>query len=90
MMLSDKPPYLADFDSASAMLSALSRFLHGRDFPMLGAVPPWAGPTVKAACGLVNRLPAVLREQIYIWSGWLEAIAPRRLERVSEMDLARW
>ena len=88
--MSNKPPYLADFDSASAMLSALGRFLHGRDFPMLGAVPPWAMPTVKALSSVVNRLPTFLQEQVYIWSGWFEAIASRQLDRVSETDLARW
>ena len=31
--------HLADFDSATAMLRALSRFLDGRDFPMLGTQP---------------------------------------------------
>ena len=89
-MMSDKPSYLADFDSASAMLSALGRFLHGRDFPMLGAVPRWARPLVKALSALVNRLPDFLQEQVYIWSGWLEALAPDQLDRVSEIDLARW
>jgi len=88
--MSDKPPYLADFDSASAMLSALGRFLHGRDFPMLGAVPPWSMPAVKALSAVVNRLPTFLQEQVYIWSGWFEAIASRQLDRVSETDLARW
>jgi hypothetical protein len=72
------------------MLSALGRFLHGRDFPMLGAVPPWAMPAVKALSAAVNRLPASLQEQVYIWSGRLEAISAGRLDRVSETDLARW
>jgi hypothetical protein len=88
--MSDKPSYLADFDSASAMLSALGRFLHGRDFPMLGAVPPWARPAVKGLSAMVNQLPSFLQEQVYIWSGWFEAIAARQLDRVTETDLARW
>ena len=88
--MSQKPEYLADFDSASAMLSALGRFLYGRDFPMLGAVPRWAMPLVKALSAGVNRLPAALQEQVYIWSGWLEAIGANKLDRVSEMDLSRW
>jgi hypothetical protein len=88
--MSNKPSYLADFDSASAMLAALGRFLHGRDFPMLGAVPQWAGPAVKSLSAMVNRLPKFLQEQVYIWSGWLEAIAPRRLSQISESDLSRW
>jgi hypothetical protein len=88
--MSGKPSYLADFDSASAMLSALGRFLQGRDFPMLGAVPRWAMPLVKGLSTGVNRLPHVLQEQVYIWSGWLEAIAANRLDRISDGDLSRW
>ncbi|HKT34233.1 MAG TPA: hypothetical protein VJR03_05340 [Nitrospira sp.] len=89
-MMSEKPSYLADFDSSSAMLAALGRFLHGRDFPMLGAIAPWAMPAVKALSAIVNRLPSFLEEQVYIWSGWLEAIASRRLDRINDSDLARW
>ena len=88
--MSQKPEYLADFDSASAMLSALGRFLDGRDFPMLGAVPRWAMPLVKALSAGVNRLPAALQEQVYIWSGWLEAIGANKLDRISDIDLSRW
>jgi len=88
--MSEKPTYLADFDSASAMLSALGRFLHGRDFPMLGAVPRWAMPAVKSLSAAVNRLPTFLQEQVYIWSGWCEAIGAERLDRISEVDLSRW
>ena len=88
--MAGKPDYLADFDSASAMLSALGRFLSGRDFPMLGAVPRWAMPLVKALSGGVNRLPALLQEQVYIWSGWWEAIGASRIDRISEIDLSRW
>jgi hypothetical protein len=86
----DKPSYLADFDSASAMLTALGRFLHGRDLPMLGAVPRWAMPAMRALSGGINRLPAFLQEQVYIWSGRLEAIASRRLDRVTEAELSGW
>jgi hypothetical protein len=31
--------YIADFDSAAAMLRALANDLHGRDFPLLGTMP---------------------------------------------------
>ena len=88
--MSNKPDYLADFDSASAMLSALGHFLNGRDFPMLGAVPRWAMPLVRTLSAGVNRLPAFLQEQVYIWSGWFEAIGASRLDHISESDLSRW
>jgi hypothetical protein len=47
-------------------------------------------PAMKVLSAMVNRLPPVLQEQVYIWSGWLEAIAARQLDRVTETDLARW
>lgn len=88
--MSAKPSYLADFDSASAMLVALARCLHGRDFPLLGTMPVWSAPALNVLAGIVNRLPDWGKEQVYIWSGWLEAINQRRLARVRGEDLARW
>ena len=88
--MSEKPSYLADFDSASAMLAVLARFLHGRDFPMLGALPRWTMPAMKVLAGAVNRFPVSVQEQVYIWSGWLEAISTRRLDRIKEADLSQW
>jgi hypothetical protein len=54
------PPYIADFDSASAMLRALSACLHGEDFANLG-MPAWLRPPVLAT----GALPARAREVIY-------------------------
>src|SRR5688572_27476922 len=68
--MSDKPSYLADFDSASAMLVALARFLQGQDFPLLGAMPKWSAPGMKVLASVINRLPRWAQEQVYIWSGW--------------------
>jgi hypothetical protein len=85
--------YVADFDSATAMLRALAHYLNGRDFPLLGAMPQSRTPIMKVAAQAVNRLPRRLREQVYIWSGRFEAIPPRQLlaidlNRVAE-DLLR-
>src|SRR5215217_2425809 len=88
--MSDKPSYVADFDSASAMLTALARVLHGQDFPMLGALPRWMMPVMKILAGAVNRLPVWAQEQVYIWSGWLEAASSRQLDCVQESDLSEW
>jgi hypothetical protein len=88
--MSDKPSYLADFDSASAMLVALARFLHGQDFPLMGAMPKWSAPGMKVLASVVNRLPRWAQEQVYIWSGWLEAISPQELHRVKEAALTDW
>jgi len=77
---------IADFDSASAMLRALALFLQGKDFPRLGL-----NPTLLEPLGLlVNQLPRFLREQVYIWSGWAEAIPPKDLSQVSGEEISRW
>jgi len=77
--------YLADFDSATAMLRALSRFLDGRDFPMLGTQP-----VSITAYGLVNRFPKWLQEKIYIFGGWIEAIPPQQIDQVNAREVAGW
>src|SRR5438105_13267245 len=77
---------IADFDSAAAMLRALGRFLHGKDFPGLGINPDSLEPVGL----LVNQLPRFLREQVYIWSGWAEAIPPEKLSRVDAEEISRW
>jgi hypothetical protein len=88
--VSKKPSYLADFDSASAMLVALAKCLHGQDFPLLGTFAPWMTPALEVLASAVNSLPNWGKEQVYIWSGWLEAISQRRLGLVRGEDLARW
>src|SRR5579885_3615471 len=85
-----EPPYLADFDSALGMLRALSRYLRGEDFPMLGAVPRWSGPAMRSLGKLVNRLPRWAAEQVYIWSGWLEAISARQIDDIDQDTMAEW
>lgn len=81
---------VAAFDSASAMLRALSAFLHGRDLPMLGQVPRTLEPVVAPLLGGVNRLPLGVRERLYSWSGWAEAVPARRVGDIDAEELARW
>jgi len=38
----------------------------------------------------VNRLPRFLREQVYIWSGWSEALAPKKLSTARTAQVAEW
>lgn len=76
---------IANFDSTTGMLRALMRYLRGHDFPSLGLETPAA-----AAAPLVNALPERLREQLYIWSGWREAIPPERLREVDAEAIAGW
>ena len=82
--------YVADFDSATGMLRALSRYLHGQDFPLLGTLPRWTAPGMRLLATLINHLPRPLQEQIYIWSGWYEALAPQRLQDVNAEEAASW
>jgi hypothetical protein len=75
------PGYVANFDSAAAMLRALARFLHGKDFPALGVLRP-----LTPLAPLVDRLPPAA----YRWSGAIEGIGARRLGSVSAERIARW
>src|SRR5439155_19887475 len=82
-----KPEHpLADFDSAPAMVRGLGAYLHGRDFPGLGIWPAALEPLAR----LLNRLPRSLREVVYHYAGWAEAIPVRRLADVDAEALSRW
>jgi hypothetical protein len=77
--------YVANFDSAAGMIRALSRFLGGEDFPALTVAPP-----VETIGAAINKLPRKAREQIYIWSGWSEAIRTGKLDKTNSDDVAEW
>lgn len=79
------PGYVADFDSASAMLRATSNMLAGQEFAALGqsrAMMPLAE--------MVNLLPKSARESIYAVGGAFEGLSPRHLDRVDAEAIARW
>jgi hypothetical protein len=76
---------IASFDSASAMLRALARYLHGKDFPAVG-LSRLLQPVAIAA----NALPRRAREGVYAWSGWCEALPPKKLAQVWAEEVARW
>lgn len=77
--------WIAKFDSAAAMLQATARFLQGRDFPALGTRSP-----LRFLTPFLNALPGSLREWIYTWGGWSEAINPRTLKQVRAEAICRW
>jgi hypothetical protein len=79
------PGYVANFDSASAMMRATARFLAGRDFPTLGVRSP-----LEPIAPIVNSLPHWVRGQIYIWSGASEATPVGRIGEVSAERLSAW
>ncbi len=70
--------YIAGFDSATAFLRALSRFLQGADVPTPGRTK------------LVSALPQGLQARLSAWAGWAEALPPRRLAEVHAEDMADW
>lgn len=41
------------------------------------------GPLIPVA----NMLPEWIRDQIYIWSGWSEAVPPDRLSKIDVFDI---
>ena len=84
------PEYVANFDSATAMLRATARYLRGEDFPALGVTPRSLAPAMRPVAAAVNALPERVREGVYSWSGWSEAIPPKRLGEVHAEDVARW
>jgi hypothetical protein len=84
------PRYIANFDSASAMVRAVAHYLRGADFPNLGIYPGPFEPALWAYGTAVNALPERLREKVYIWSGWSEAIPPEQLGTVRSERIARW
>jgi len=79
------PSFIADFDSASAMTRALARFLRGQDFPRLGT-PHGLGRLIP----LANVLPEPLRDQVYIWSGWREAVPPAQLGEIDLFEINQY
>jgi hypothetical protein len=80
------PGFIANFDSTAAMVRALRRFLHGRDFPGVGIHPRFLKPLGIA----LNHLPKSVLESIYIWAGWAEAISLRQLSKVRAERFSEW
>ena len=79
---------VASFDSASAFHRVLAQHLHGASSPALGL-----GPGARAlgrVLPVVNRLPRGVRETLYIWSGWSEAVRQRQVGSVDAEEIAEW
>jgi hypothetical protein len=79
------PSFLADFDSASAMLRATSNVLHGWDYPTLGQ-PRLLKPFVRS----VNLLPTRARQQVFALGGMIEGQWPDKLDQVDAEYVAEW
>jgi hypothetical protein len=79
------PPGIAKLDSASVMLRALARFLHGKDFPALGQPPFLQYPG-----SFADWLPRGLRERLFAVFGASEGVAPEAVGQVSAAAIAEW
>jgi hypothetical protein len=74
------------FDSCSAFINSLSRYLKKKDFRGVGVaegLPEWTGK-------VINLLPRVARKTLFSWSGWLEAIPGRDIRELREKDISQW
>jgi hypothetical protein len=79
------PGFLAAFDSASVMVMANAAFLRGEPFPALGN-PPWLKPIARQA----RILPRKVREKVFVLSGAMETISPRRVHRLNLDEVPQW
>lgn len=79
------PRFLSDFDSSTAMLTALGNYLRGEDFPGAGVIPP-----AKWVAREVNELSRQTRESMISWSGFVEALPPENLYRVRSEQISQW
>lgn len=84
-MNSPASSYLADFDSASSLVKALTNFLAGKDFPTLGH-----GSLAKPLLRALNWIPIRTRDRIYAVSGGLEGISEKRTHKVDADRIADW
>jgi hypothetical protein len=80
------PPYIAGFDSASAMLRATSAYLRGEDFPGMGTMPS----AIEPIAILINKLPRQAKEFIYTAGSAGEAIPAERLGDVNSEIVSEW
>lgn len=81
----ERPPYVATFDSATAMAMATARVLHGRDFPDLGH-PRWLHWPVAAS----DLLPRRLRSHLFAVAGAREGVRADDIDAVSGARIAEW
>jgi hypothetical protein len=84
--LGQSPPYLAAFDSASAMLRGTAAYLRGEDLPGLGI----ASPAIEPLLGLVNVLPRPLQEFVYSTGSANEGIPVESLKDVRSEVISQW
>lgn len=76
---------IANFDSATGMLRATARVLHGKDFPNIGQ-----SRLVEPLTRMSNLFSPRVREEIYALGGMQEALSPSRVGKVDAETIASW
>ncbi len=79
------PRFLAEFDSTSAMMTALGKYLRGEDSPGrdIASLPEWLAREV-------NKFARQTRESMYTLSGFMEAIPPESLNKIHSEQMSKW
>ena len=80
-MKNTPPQFVANFDSATAMVRALGASLRGEPFSAMGE-----SPLLKLPVRHADVLPWKLRRALYIFSGWQES---RPEKQVPDMDIGK-
>lgn len=80
------PTGLANFDSTTAFVRAIARYLRGEGFPRLGMFPRPLATVVPMA----NHLPRGVKQRLYRRSGASEAVSPGELRDVDVERFRRW
>lgn len=77
---------IIQFDSCTACMHSLARYIKHKDFGGVGVLegtPEWVGDAI-------NAVPPVLREKLYSWSGWKDALGSDEIEKLRSEDISRW
>jgi hypothetical protein len=77
---------IIQFDSSAALLKSLTFYHSNMDSQKGGLVPDvpsWIVP-------LINKTPRALRQKLYSWSGWIDALQRKDIEQIHPPDIADW
>src|SRR4051812_42619974 len=77
---------VVQFDSSTALLKSLALCFRDEDFKGGGVTPDapeWLGT-------LINATPRTLRQAMYSWSGWVDAIEEKDLDKIDISAIAQW
>ena len=77
---------IIQFDSSSALMKSLALHFENKDFIGVGVTdgtPEWVGD-------VVNRVPRAIRQKMYSWSGWKDAMYADGLKDVTGEGIAEW